>query len=222
MEIIFGTDSNDILLGAGGDDIIDGEEGNDVLIGSQGDDFLNGEDGDDFHEGGIGDDIIDGADGNDILIGSAGNDFLDGEGGDDLLSGGEGRDALVGENGDDTLIGGAGGDQFFFVSGEIFDPSTKGIDTIADFEEGADRIVLFQPTFDVLTPQDGGEIAASEFAVVADDADADNSTAAIAYSEGSGSLFYNTDGITEGFGAGGEFALLQGIPSVTASNIFVA
>lgn len=222
MAVIFGTSGNDNLVGAGQNDFIDGEEGNDTLIGAGGADFLNGEEGNDFHDGGGGDDIIDGDVGDDTLLGAGGSDFLDGEDGADTLNGGAGSDTLIGEDGSDTLTGGGADDSFIFVSGDVFDPATVGVDTITDFKSRTDYILLYETTFSALTPQSGGNIAAAEFAIVANDADADNSTALITYSTGSGKLFYNTDGATEGFGTGGEFALLQAAPTLTVNDIFVA
>ncbi len=222
MAVIFGTSGNNVLTGTGANDFIDGEEGNDTLNGGNGSDFLNGEDGNDFHDGGNGDDIIDGEEGNDTLLGSAGNDFLDGEDGLDILNGGTGNDTLIGEDGSDTMTGGTGNDRFLFVSSDVFNQTTLGVDTITDFGTGADRIVLYQSTFAALTPQNGGSIAAGEFAVVANDAAAATSAAFITYSTGSGKLFYNTNGATAGFGTGGDFAALQGTPTLTASDILVA
>ncbi|BDA69273.1 hypothetical protein CAL7716_034390 [Calothrix sp. PCC 7716] len=222
MAVIFGTSGNDVLNGTFASDFIDGEGGNDTLNGGAGNDFLNGEAGNDFHDGGVGDDIIDGEDGNDVLLGGAGNDFLDGEDGKDSLNGGAGSDTLIGEDGNDTLTGGANVDRFLFVSENVFNQSTLGTDTITDFAAGTDRIVLYQSTFSALTPQNGGIIAAGEFSIVANDAAADNSTAFITYSTGSGKLFYDTNGTANGFGTGGEFALLQGMPTITASDILVA
>lgn len=72
-----------------------------------------------------------------------------------------------------------------------------------------------------MTPQNGGAIAAGDFAVIANNA-ADNSTAFITYSTGSGKLFYYTNGAANGFGTGGDFAVLQGTPTLTASDILVA
>ena len=221
MAIVFGTNKNDFLKGTNKNDFLDGEEGNDILIGGKGDDFLNGESGNDLHHGGSGNDIIDGEGGNDILLGGNGNDFLEGEDGNDILKGGNGSDTLIGEDGNDRLTGGKGSDDFYFTSGEVFNPSEIGFDTITDFGNGRDNIVLAQSTFTALTPQNGGTIAESEFEVVETDADAQTSTAFITYSTASGKLFYNPDGATPGFGGGGEFAQLQGIPTLKASDIKV-
>ena len=97
-----GTENNEILWGS---DTID------VLNGSAGDDSLYGYNGNDRLDGGAGNDILDGGNGNDTLLGGIGNDSLNGENGDDRLEGGEGNDSLSGDNGHDTLIGGAGNDR---------------------------------------------------------------------------------------------------------------
>ena len=221
MAVLFGTNGDDILEGSRKDDFLDGEEGNDILIGGKGNDFLNGEEGNDFHYGGKGNDIIDGDVGDDTLIGGSGNDFLDGEDGNDILYGGKGRDTLIGEDGDDTLTGGLGKDDFIFVSGEVFNQEEIGIDTITDFEVGRDNIILQQSTFTALTSQNGRAIAADEFAIVTNDADAETSNALITYSMGSGTLFYNENGGVEGFGNGGDFAVLQNTPELTINDILV-
>jgi Ca2+-binding RTX toxin-like protein len=221
MAVIFGKNGNDVLIGTLANDFIDGEAGNDILNGGAGDDFLNGEDGNDFHDGGSGNDIIDGDAGHDTLLGGDGNDFLDGEDGKDVLNGGAGNDTLIGEDGRDTLTGGFGADRFIFVSSDAFNTSTMGVDTITDFGTGADRIVLYQSTFTALTLT-GGSIAAGEFAVVINNAAAATSTALITYSAGSGKLFYNENGAAAGFGTGGDFAVLQGTPTLTAGDILVA
>jgi hypothetical protein len=71
-----------------------------------------------------------GTDGADRLRGGAGNDTLSGDAGDDLLRGGKGADLLT---------GGAGNDVF-----RIDDRSATldGLDRIADFTHGEDRIVF--------------------------------------------------------------------------------
>jgi Ca2+-binding RTX toxin-like protein len=55
--------------------------------------------------------------------------------GPDLLVGGSGDDRLEGGPGNDTLRGGTGADVFVFVPG-------SGIDRIADFAPGEDRVDL--------------------------------------------------------------------------------
>ena len=80
------------------------------LYGSDYDDILVGAHGGNRLTGGAGNDELDGREGNDRLYGGAGNDELDGREGDDQLYGGDGNDELDGREGDDQLYGGAGAD----------------------------------------------------------------------------------------------------------------
>ena len=80
------------------------------------------------------------------MTGGSGNDYVEGGAGNDSLSGDDGSDILRGDSGNDTLDGGtfgAGGDDFdadYFV----FDVEMEGpqTDTIQDFEQGYDKIVI--------------------------------------------------------------------------------
>lgn len=71
----------------------------------------------------------------DTINGMGGNDVLLGLSGDDLLRGGDGDDLLDGGIGNDTLVGGAGRDTFVLGL-------RPGVDTIADFEVGLDKLRL--------------------------------------------------------------------------------
>ncbi|MFN9555749.1 MAG: Calx-beta domain-containing protein [Dolichospermum sp.] len=165
-----------------------GGDGNDRLIGNSLDNTL---------EGGLG---------NDILNGSTGNDFLFGGDGNDSLSGGDGDDFLTGGLGSNNLLGGTGSDQFVFSEAISFNT----VDIIADFSTGIDQLVLSKTVFDFLSSDVGiGLSDTSDFDYVEDDEFAGDSNARIVYSETSGSLFYNQDGATAGFGTGGEFAVLD-------------
>jgi Ca2+-binding RTX toxin-like protein len=178
-----------------------GGDGNDRLIGNSLDNTL---------EGGLG---------NDILNGSTGNDFLFGGDGNDLLTGGDGDDTLKGGLGSNNLFGGAGIDQFEFSGVNLFNTTDNGVDIIADFTTGIDKLVLSKTVFDFLSSDVGGIGLSdtSDFDYVDDDELAGDSNARIVYSVTSGSLFYNQDGATAGFGTGGEFAVLD----IVAPNDFV-
>ncbi len=161
--------------------------------------------------------------GNDRLIGNTLNNRLDGGAGNDSLTGGAGDDTLVGGLGTDNLVGGAGNDQFVFNGITAFSATTFGLDNIADFSAG-DKIVLSKTVFAALTSVAGaGFSAASDFAVVTDDADAANSSASIVYNAVLGSLFYNQNGAAAGFGTGGEFASVSILdaPTLVASDFIV-
>jgi hypothetical protein len=161
--------------------------------------------------------------GNDRLIGNTLNNRLDGGAGNDSLTGGAGDDTLVGGLGTDNLVGGAGNDQFVFNGTTAFSATTFGLDNIADFSAG-DKIVLSKTVFAALTSVAGaGFSAASDFAIVTDDADAAISSASIVYNAVFGSLFYNQNGATAGFGTGGEFAAVSIInaPTLVANDFIV-
>jgi Ca2+-binding RTX toxin-like protein len=161
--------------------------------------------------------------GNDRLIGNTLNNSLNGGAGNDILNGGAGNDTLVGGLGTDNLVGGAGNDQFVFNGTTAFSATTFGLDNIADFSAG-DKIVLSKTVFAALTSVAGaGFSAASDFAIVTDDADAAISSASIVYNAVFGSLFYNQNRATAGFGTGGEFAAVSIInaPTLVASDFIV-
>jgi Ca2+-binding RTX toxin-like protein len=126
--------------------------------------------------------------------------------------GGLGDDWLVGGAGNDELTGDRGGDRFSYETFSRFSAADVGSDRIVDFETGIDRIVLSKTTFALTNASD-------EFATVADDFSAAISTAKIAYSKSSGSLFYNQNGVADGFGDGDRFATLTGIPELNATDL---
>ncbi|MBD2161963.1 hypothetical protein H6F46_14800 [Limnothrix sp. FACHB-1083] len=166
---LLGLAGNDLISGKQGTDYLFGGEGDDFLFGGRDSDWLNGEVGNDFLSGDLGADTVLGGAGNDVifgdrstpgetaesgadllcggdgndtlfgnqqadtLCGGTGNDLLFGGRGADLLFGSDGDDLLSGDRGEDTLIGGTGSDRF--VIGE-------GTETILDFEDGIDRLVL--------------------------------------------------------------------------------
>jgi Ca2+-binding RTX toxin-like protein len=157
--------------------------------------------------------ILSGGDGSDRLYGGLGNDTLLGENGDDIL---------VGEAGNDTLTGGAGKDQFRFYANAAFSTDALGVDTITDFTTKADRIVLYKNTFTALNSVVGkGFSVANEFALVKDDAAAATSSALIVYNSSSGKLFYNENGIADGFGTGAHFVTLTNTLSLTATDFLI-
>ena len=166
-DTIWGRGGDDLLQGEDGNDYIEGGEGNDLIHGGAGADTIRagvgndqvwggagrdtvmlGEGNDIFDDsaqaeagpgdtawGWLGDDILKGGAGDDLFYGEDGNDRLEGGAGADSLYGGAGGDWIVGGSGDDFLVGGTGADSFVFRSG-------NGDDTIGEFEDGLDVIVL--------------------------------------------------------------------------------
>ncbi len=125
----------DKLAGGGGKDELAGNGGKDLLIGNGGKDLLQGGGGRDTLQGGGGKDTLEGGGGRDMLQGGGGKDLLEGQGGKDTLEGGGGKDDILDGRGSDILTGGGGSDRFIFDRG-------NGKDTITDFQDGRDLIVI--------------------------------------------------------------------------------
>jgi Ca2+-binding RTX toxin-like protein len=126
----------------------------------------------------------------------------------DSFSGWHGNDVFKGLAGNDTITGFGGNDQFIFASGRSFVSVDLGIDTIADFEVGKDRLILDPLTF----------TAGLSFANVATDSDVASNSAFIVYSRATGNLFYNENGIAADLGSGGQFAILGNKATLGASD----
>jgi Ca2+-binding RTX toxin-like protein len=121
---------------------IDGTSSHDILTGTNdSEDIISGSSGDDELSSLGGDDTLDGGDGRDVIIGDNGFDFLTGGTGRDILVGGNDDDVLGGGEEVDYLTGSDGKDKFFFQS-------EGDIDTIADYEDGVDQIIVDIPEID--------------------------------------------------------------------------
>ncbi|MBW4657392.1 MAG: hypothetical protein KME15_01865 [Drouetiella hepatica Uher 2000/2452] len=144
--------------------------------------------------------------GNDVLRSGFGSATLTGFGGNDQLTGTFEIDTLIGGAGIDTLTGDLGSDLFVFDA-----PIRSGADVITDFTRGGrelDRIVLDRDIFTKLKTKK------LSFAKVKGAKAARLSKALVVYDSRSGSLFYNSNAASRGFGSdGGKFAQLSsGLP----------
>ncbi|MCR9126458.1 MAG: DUF4214 domain-containing protein [Rhodobacteraceae bacterium] len=74
--LLFGLETDDILIGSTEGDILLGDFGRDSLYGDEGADTLSGQQGDDSLDGGEGDDLIDGGTGTDTMTGGGGADVF--------------------------------------------------------------------------------------------------------------------------------------------------
>jgi Ca2+-binding RTX toxin-like protein len=156
------------------------------------------------------------------LFGLAGDDILKGSIGVDNLDGGDGNDRLIGLAGNDLLTGGTGADQFSFAVGGQFASNQLGVDSIADFVHGTDKIALSKTTFTALKSQAGnGFSVPDDFAIVNGDAAAATSSALITYNRTTGHLFYNQNGAAVGLGTGAQFASLSKHANLTASDFVI-
>jgi Ca2+-binding RTX toxin-like protein len=198
------------INGQGGDDSftvgdLTGSEVQSVLFsGGDGNDFLNA-------SGTFTPVTADGGNGDDILIGGAG---------DDILIGGNGADLLIGGAGSDILIGGNGPDLFGFDTGAAFSAADIGTNQIQNFEAN-DSIVLDVTVFAALTSGIGGGLSANEFAVVNSVEEAALSDALIVYGANTGNLYYNPNGMGDGFGNGAQFATIEGAPTLDANSFVI-
>ncbi len=91
-DLIWGSDSVDVIVAGAGNDVIQGDAGDDTICGGDGNDAIHGARGDDTLFGEEGDDFVFGAVDNDVLWGGAGDfDVLFGGPGHDRLDGGPGK-----------------------------------------------------------------------------------------------------------------------------------
>jgi Ca2+-binding RTX toxin-like protein len=134
--------------------------------------------------------VITGTSAADSLVAGVGDDSLSGGAGNDTLSGGAGNDTLAGGTGDDSLIGGLGNDWFRFDTAPT---PTGGIDTIADFVTGTDKIVLSAAVFTKFTS--GGALTSANL-VVGTGATAKPTLATnyLIFDKATGALSYDVDG----------------------------
>ncbi|WP_211627771.1 calcium-binding protein [Leptolyngbya sp. 7M] len=149
----------------------------------------------------------------DVLLGDDANNSLAGNAGDDALEGLDGDDILVGGAGFDTLTGGGGKDTFGFGIGQTFNRALIGVDQVTDFNIRQDKIQIDRTTFT--------KVKQLSFESVENLRQARRSDALIVYNEKSGALIYNENGARNGFGNGGQFALLTDGLNLTARNFSV-
>ena len=189
-----------------------------------GNDLINGTSSNETFDGGAGNDTVNANGGNDILLGGQGNEFLNGNAGNDILYGGLGNDAIDGGAGNDSLIGGAGSDRFIFNSGQPFtqaNAQSVGVDTITDFWQGTDKIVLSKTTFTGIDSAVGNGFSQSAEFLVVENTTVLNSLlgslgrANIVYNKETGGLNYISDSLVDSFT---RIATIQGRPTLTASD----
>ncbi|MGB3494264.1 MAG: hypothetical protein WBA57_16155 [Elainellaceae cyanobacterium] len=142
--------------------------------------------------------LIVGNGGNNELDGRKGDDTLEGSDGDDTLIGREGNDSLLGGNDNDILIGGLGADTLTGNEGSdefTFSALDGSIDSVTDFEQLSDRLVLRTSAFTLLSSRTDGNLLSSDFGILGatDGVGGTIGTASriLVYNNASGALFYN-------------------------------
>jgi Ca2+-binding RTX toxin-like protein len=139
--------TDDIILGLGGNDTIQGRGGHDVLIGGDGADLIFSGKADDLTFVDAESDTIDGGLGSDTILAGAGADLIYGSQKEidrcgDSITGGDGNDTIDGGEGSDTVFGGAGNDLLVDVVGDrnlTFVAAEKGM-KVLDAESGDDQM----------------------------------------------------------------------------------
>ncbi len=242
LDFIYST-GNSTLIGGAGNDYFRTvfTTGNNILHGDTGDDYLDisFSSGNNTLTGGAGNDYFSASSYDPIADISypAGNNTLSGGDGNDTFGGYSTYDqapqlpSLAGNNirissaGIDTLTGGSGNDLFTYFTNRAFFDFDLGLDIITDFHKDAgetDQIALSKRTFTEITSNLGtGFSQESDFAIVANDAAAATSQAFIVYSQGTGNLFYNSNGALAGLGTGAEFATLTNHPLLAATDFVI-
>jgi serralysin len=115
-------------------------------------------------------------------------------GGDDTIIGGTGNDTIDAGAGDDTITGGAGNDTITLGSDAdwlVFN-SLTGNDTIGDYFDVNDTILLSKGTFAGLGPV--GSLSAAEFYSSVTATEGVASSNRIVYNTTTGDLWYDPDG----------------------------
>ncbi|MDB9470878.1 Calx-beta domain-containing protein, partial [Dolichospermum circinale] len=183
-------------------------------IGGAGNDLITGNALNNLLQGGSGNDRLSGQDGNDILMGGLGTDNLNGGNGNDTLWGGGNSGSNFGVSLIDNLNGGQGQDTFWFKRDYSSSSSPSlGLSSIEDFVKGEDKIALSKASFNAISV-DSGDLSATDFAQVTDDALATFSNARIVYSQSTGYVFYNSNGSA----AGGESRFAKVDPGITLDS----
>src|ERR1044072_1385746 len=126
-----------------------------------------------------------------------------------LVEGNAGANTLNGGGGADGMVGFGGADSFAFTTAL----GGGNVDRIADFNAVDDTIALDHTVFAALGV---GALNASAFVTGTSAQDADDR---IIYDQATGNLYYDADG--SGSGAAIQFATLQGVPGITASDFQV-
>jgi VCBS repeat-containing protein len=229
---IIGNDGDNLLSGGGGDDNLLADGGNDVLIGGSGADTMAGGTGNDIYyvddsadvvleiasggldrvataasytlTAGAAVEILEAVNSGDStaldLTGNEFNNSIAGNAGANIIDGGSGNDALAG-------LGGADSFRFSTALG------AANVDTIVDFQQGTDKIVLDDAIFQGLAV---GALTPAVFVVGTVTTDEDQR---IVYDSATGNLYYDADGL--GGADAVLFATVLGLPALSSSDFTV-
>ena len=117
LNVINGTEGDDILNGTDLGDEINGNGGSDTINALAGDDYISVDETGNFVDGGEGDDDIYAYDGDNEIIGGSGDDEISVDEGYNIVDGGEGDDEIDAYEGNSEVIGGTGDDDIYVDGG---------------------------------------------------------------------------------------------------------
>jgi Ca2+-binding RTX toxin-like protein len=219
-----GGSGNDTLGGGAGNDQLDGGSGNDSLVGGTGNDgYVVDSTGDVISETSTLATEIDSVSasvtwtlgGNLERLTLTGSNPINGTGNTlaNAITGNTGNNKISGGGGNDTLTGGAGLDTFRFSSALN---GTTNVDTIKDFNPVSDAIELENSVFTKLTATG---VLSTSFFRSSTTGTAVDSNDHLLYESDTGFLRYDADG--SGAGLAVLVAKFEGLPSLSAADIFV-
>ena len=140
------------------------------------------------------------------IVGTKGKDKIIGSDSSELIMGGKGRNVYK---------GGTSADGFMFDS--TIDFGKKVADKISDFnKEEGDKILLDKEMFDL-----GKKIKFKSVSGADRARKASTTNKQFVYEESKGKLFFNENGDGEGWGDGGYFAKLIGLPELSANTFML-
>jgi Ca2+-binding RTX toxin-like protein len=126
-----------------------------------------------------------------------------------------GNDTLLGGGGNDTLIGEGGNDMFLFAS----TAGSGNVGLVVDFLSATDKLGFENAIFTALGGPGNFTAGDARFAMGAGFTSGRDASDRIVYNTSTGALYYDADG--SGAGTAVQVATLQGIPTVTATDITV-
>ena len=131
------------------------------------------------------------------------------------LTGNSANNVLDGKDGRDSLTGQAGADTFLFSTKPIFGLTTA--DHITDFTSSqGDRIQISRAAFGIASNATASLTTVNTANALTN---ALGSSSLFVYDSRDGSLYWNQNGSTAGFGTGGIFAVIDNQASLKATNI---
>jgi Ca2+-binding RTX toxin-like protein len=214
VNTLIGNAGNNVLDGLGGADTMLGGLGNDTYIVDNGGDVATDTGGVDLVKASATFTMGSGID-NLELLGSASiagfgntlNNIITGNSGANTLEGNLGNDTLDGKGGQDLLFGQGGADKF------VFSTLSPQFDVLPDFTHLVDDIVVSAAAFG------GGLVNGGAVLVTVGAAAVGAGVAQMVYNNATGALVWDTNGSTAGGAT--QFALLTGLPVVTAADFVV-